>query len=341
MSSPRSAPTAGPASRGLPRGEVIGRYGTYADAQKAVDHLADEQFEVAKVAIVGNDLKSVEQVTGRLSYPRVAGQGALNGMVFGAFLGMILSLLGGEQWLPTLAVSVLMGGAFWMLLATVTYAMQRGRRDFTSTNQIVATSYDVVAAPEVAHRARQVLQGLRGLSGLPVPGAPAGPPQDRARPGQPGAPWQQGTQAAPPPGPRTQGSPHPAPRYGEAGAPGAPGGGTGEAWPRPAYGAGPAGGTPPHGQAPGGASPGGTPSGGAAPVAPPERSALFEDLPDGRPQYGIRLPQHGAPRPHDGAGGQGTGEFRGDGARDASAAEEPSGEDGPPAGGSSAAGPPR
>ncbi|MCJ8503859.1 hypothetical protein MRU69_03130, partial [Kocuria flava] len=231
MSSPRSAPTAGPASRGLPRGEVIGRYGTYADAQKAVDHLADEQFEVAKVAIVGNDLKSVEQVTGRLSYPRVAGQGALNGMVFGAFLGMILSLLGGEQWLPTLAVSVLMGGAFWMLLATVTYAMQRGRRDFTSTNQIVATSYDVVAAPEVAHRARQVLQGLRGLRSLPVPGAPAGPPQDR---GRPGAPWQQGTQAAPPPGPRDQGSPHPAPRSGEAGGQGAPGGGAGGAWPPPA-----------------------------------------------------------------------------------------------------------
>ncbi|PLC12405.1 hypothetical protein AUQ48_09350 [Kocuria flava] len=150
-----------------------------------------------------------------------------------------------------------------------------------------------------------------------------------------------GDAGRPAPGPRAQGSPHPAPRYGEAGAPGAPGGGTGEAWPRPAYGAGPAGGTPPNGQAPGGASPGGTPSGGAAPVAPPERSALFEDLPDGRPQYGIRLPQQGVPRTQDGAGGQGTVESRGAGAQDAPAAEKPSGEDGPPAGGSTAAGPPR
>ena len=183
MSSPRSLPPASPAVRGLPRGEVIGRYATYADAQKAVDHLADEQFEVDRIAIVGNDLKSVEQVTGRLSYPKVAGQGALNGMVFGAFLGMILSLLGGEQWLSTLLVSVLMGGAFWMLLATITYAMQRGKRDFTSTNQIVATSYDVVAAPEVAQRAQQVLQGLRGLQSLPRtapaprPAPQQGPPQ--------------------------------------------------------------------------------------------------------------------------------------------------------------------
>ncbi|MFI7481042.1 general stress protein [Kocuria sp. M1R5S2] len=264
MSSPRSLPSASPAVRGLPRGEVIGRYATYADAQKAVDHLADEQFEVDRIAIVGNDLKSVEQVTGRLSYPKVAGQGALNGMVFGAFLGMILSLLGGGEWVSSLLVSVLLGGAFWMLLATVTYAMQRGKRDFTSTNQIVATSYDVVAAPEVAHRARQVLQGLHGLRSLPVPGRPTGPV----------------------PGPPAQGPPHP-------GRPGpwqgsAPGGPSGQEPPR--YGA----------PAPGPGGPAGGPSGQeppqhGVPQAPPEespatRSALFEDLPDGRPQYGIRVP---------------------------------------------------
>ncbi|GGG50258.1 hypothetical protein GCM10011374_10980 [Kocuria dechangensis] len=229
---------------------MIGRYASYADAQKAVDHLADEQFEVDKVAIVGNDLKSVEQVTGRLSYPKVAGQGALNGMVFGAFLGMIMSLLGGEQWVSSLLVSVLMGGAFWMLLATVTYATQRGKRDFTSTNQIVATSYDVVAAPEVAQRARQVLQGPHG-----VPGLPAQPP--------------------PPP---------------HAGAPG-PGGPTapGAPWQRPSYG------TPGQQPAPG-------PVPGARPAEPPTRSATFQDLPDGRPQYGIRLDEEEeappeAPRP--------------------------------------------
>ena len=259
MSSPRSLPPASPAVRGLPRGEVIGRYATYADAQKAVDHLADEQFEVDRIAIVGNDLKSVEQVTGRLSYPKVAGQGALNGMVFGAFLGMILSLLGGEQWLSTLLVSVLMGGAFWMLLATITYAMQRGKRDFTSTNQIVATSYDVVAAPEVAQRAQQVLQGLRGLQSLPrTAPAPRPAPQQGPPQGMRQGPPQPGTPGRPP-----------------AGAP----------WQRPSHGAAP--------------EPAGGPA-GPAPAVPaagqdeqadaPGRSAMFQDLPDGRPQYGIRLP---------------------------------------------------
>lgn len=259
MSSPRSLPPASPAVRGLPRGEVIGRYATYADAQKAVDHLADEQFEVDRIAIVGNDLKSVEQVTGRLSYPKVAGQGALNGMVFGAFLGMILSLLGGEQWLSTLLVSVLMGGAFWMLLATITYAMQRGKRDFTSTNQIVATSYDVVAAPEVAQRAQQVLQGLRGLQSLPrTAPAPRPAPQQGPPQGMRQGPPQPGTPGRPP-----------------AGAP----------WQRPSHGAAPEPAGGPAGPAPA------VPAAGQGEQADaPGRSAMFQDLPDGRPQYGIRLP---------------------------------------------------
>ena len=43
------------------------------------------------VSIVGNDLKMVERVTGRLSYPRVALSGALSGMWFGLFVGVMLS----------------------------------------------------------------------------------------------------------------------------------------------------------------------------------------------------------------------------------------------------------
>ena len=288
MSSPRSLPPASPAVRGLPRGEVIGRYATYADAQKAVDHLADEQFEVDRIAIVGNDLKSVEQVTGRLSYPKVAGQGALNGMVFGAFLGMILSLLGGEQWLSTLLVSVLMGGAFWMLLATITYAMQRGKRDFTSTNQIVATSYDVVAAPEVAQRAQQVLQGLRGLQSLPrTAPAPRPAPQQGPPQGMRQGPPQPGTPGRPP-----------------AGAP----------WQRPSHGAAPEPAGGPAGPAPA------VPAAGQSEQADaPGRSAMFQDLPDGRPQYGIRLPA-----------GEPDGEPDGDAAGQDAAPDR----SGPPAGGS-------
>ena len=54
-----------------------------------------------------------------------------------------------------------MGAAFLMLFGIITYALQRGKRDFTSTNQVIATSYDVVVATEVAHEARRLLRSCR------------------------------------------------------------------------------------------------------------------------------------------------------------------------------------
>ena len=78
-------------SRAVPTGDTVGSYTSYLDAQKAVDYLADQQFPVQMVSIVGNELKMVERVTGRLSYPRVALSGALSGMWFGLFVGVMLS----------------------------------------------------------------------------------------------------------------------------------------------------------------------------------------------------------------------------------------------------------
>ncbi|MBC7308050.1 MAG: magnesium transporter, partial [Dietzia sp.] len=75
-----------------PKGVEIADYPTYLEAQKAVDYLSDHQFPVQLVTIVGVDLKMVERVTGRLSYPRVALAGAASGAWFGLFVGLLLSL---------------------------------------------------------------------------------------------------------------------------------------------------------------------------------------------------------------------------------------------------------
>ena len=61
-----------------PKGWPIGSYPTYAEAQRAVDHLSDQEFPVQHVTIVGVDLMQVERVTGRLTWPRVLGGGALD-----------------------------------------------------------------------------------------------------------------------------------------------------------------------------------------------------------------------------------------------------------------------
>ncbi len=74
MGGPRRITTPTP-----PSGDTIGRYGTYSEAQRAVDFLSDEHFPVQNVTIVGTGLQMVERVTGRLTYGRAAGAGAASG----------------------------------------------------------------------------------------------------------------------------------------------------------------------------------------------------------------------------------------------------------------------
>src|SRR5690606_4872214 len=69
-------------------------YGTYTQAQRSVDHLADNGFPVQNCMIVGTDLKQVERITGRLTTGRVALIGAFSGVWLGLFVGLILSMFG-------------------------------------------------------------------------------------------------------------------------------------------------------------------------------------------------------------------------------------------------------
>ena len=75
-----------------PTGWPVGSYATYEEAQRAVDHLADSDFPVRDVTIVGVDLMLVERVIGRLTWGRVLVSGAASGAWFGLFVGLLLSL---------------------------------------------------------------------------------------------------------------------------------------------------------------------------------------------------------------------------------------------------------
>ncbi|WP_120003454.1 general stress protein [Nesterenkonia muleiensis] len=159
---------------GLPQGELLGRYRTYEDAQKVVDHLtADQSFDVKALTIVGNELRSVEKVRGRLSYPRVAGTGALQGALFGTFMGLLLMLFSPQDPLMNLGMAVLMGMAIWMIIGVISFAARRGTRGFVSASQLVATSFDVVCDVQVAGKARQLVQGA-GVSSLNAWNDPTG-----------------------------------------------------------------------------------------------------------------------------------------------------------------------
>ena len=287
-------------ARALPQGETVGSYVSYLDAQKAVDYLADQQFPVELVAIVGNDLKLVERVTGRLSYPRVALNGALSGMWFGLFVGVLLSFFTPNGSYFSIITSVLMGAAFFMLFGIVTYAMQRGKRDFTSTSQVVASSYDVVVGHEVAHDARRL------LSQLPIGQGSAGPGWGHGQSGYGqsgyGQGWGQSSgYGQPGHGPVDQGQPgHGQPGHGPVDQ------GQAQPWhpqePEPQR---PAGWSDPYGVNAGHEHAPEQPQGEHP--APPAHapSSRYPDLPDGRPQYGVRVEpgqQEPEQAPHEDAG---------------------------------------
>jgi len=141
-----------------PSGWPVGSFATYAEAQRAVDHLADRAFPVEDVTIVGVDLMLVERVLGRLTWGRVLASGAASGVWMGLFVGALLAYFQGNA--GALIVGLVAGVLFSMLFAALGYAVQRGRRDFTSASQLVAGRYDVLCQPRNAERAKEMLAEL-------------------------------------------------------------------------------------------------------------------------------------------------------------------------------------
>ena len=141
----------------LPKGDILGTYETYLEAQAVVDRLSKADFEVKQLAIVGNDLKTVERVTGKLSYGRAAIAGAASGAWIGLFLGLVLVVFLTSTNFGFLAAAALIGAGFGMLFGIVSYAIGRRRRDFTSTHQVLASNYQVIIAPALTAKARELL----------------------------------------------------------------------------------------------------------------------------------------------------------------------------------------
>src|ERR1700722_9893514 len=56
-----------------PKGWPVGSYPTYAEAQRSVDYLSEQQFPVQQVTIVGVDLMQVERVGTGLLQPQPVG----------------------------------------------------------------------------------------------------------------------------------------------------------------------------------------------------------------------------------------------------------------------------
>ena len=144
--------------------QSVGIYNTYDEAQRAVDYLADEKFEVQNLAIVGTDLKSVERVLGRRNWGTVVAGGVQSGISTGLLVAVLLLIFSpsGVNFLALFVVALGIGIVLGIGFAALGYALSRGRRDFTSISQTVATKYEVLCEHKVAAQAREMLLNLPG-----------------------------------------------------------------------------------------------------------------------------------------------------------------------------------
>ncbi|MCR2793115.1 hypothetical protein NQ156_08610 [Microbacterium sp. zg.Y625] len=160
-------------------GDTVASFTTYEAAQKAVSAMISAEVPARDIAIVGQELRSIEKVTGRLGYATAARQGAINGLLLGLLFAAIF-VLGTPEVPIQLFVGVLFVGiAVGMLMSIITYSLIRRRRDYASITQVVAERYDVTVLPASVHKARQAL----GRSDAPAPAPHVAPgPQSQAQP---------------------------------------------------------------------------------------------------------------------------------------------------------------
>lgn len=144
----------------FPRSVAV--YDSYDQAQAAVDYLSDKEFPVDKLLIVGTDLKMLEKITGRKTWPTVMAGGAVQGLLMGLFFGLLLSLFVAGGMLAMILMGMMMGLVFGLISAALGYAMERGRRDFNSIRATVASRYEVLGEHNVADQARQLLTDRPG-----------------------------------------------------------------------------------------------------------------------------------------------------------------------------------
>jgi uncharacterized membrane protein len=142
---------------------IVASYPSYREAEEAVARLAEADFPVEHVSIVGRGLQMVEQVTGRYGWA----DALIRGMFAGALAGVLMGwLFGVFDWFnPVVAAAWLALDGFWFgalvgsLVGVIMWAITRKRKEFESIGGLVAERYELLVDDDFAADAQRILAG--------------------------------------------------------------------------------------------------------------------------------------------------------------------------------------
>jgi uncharacterized membrane protein len=143
------------------RRRTIVAYTDYRDAERAVDWLSDQGFAVERGAIIGTGLRSVEQVTGRMTVGRAALVGAAEGTFIGALIALLFGLFfSGPDFGELLLYSLAVGASFGAIAGAIVQAAAGKGRNFASTMTVATDRYEVQVDEDVAAEATRILDRM-------------------------------------------------------------------------------------------------------------------------------------------------------------------------------------
>lgn len=153
----------------------VATFRDYPAAEAAVQHLADADLPIEHLAIVGNDLKVVEEVTGRASVWRSVMLGAAGGVWLGALIALLFAIFSESfrEFIAILLWGLLFGALFGAVWGAFNYLFIGRERGFTSERLVLAGRYDLQVPVEHADQFRARL-AESGPDSAPVDGGPPG-----------------------------------------------------------------------------------------------------------------------------------------------------------------------
>lgn len=107
--------------------EWIASFPDYVQAQALVDRMSDDGFPVQHVRIVGDGVRTVEQVTGRMTLGKAAVGGAATGAWFGLLVGLLFGLFAIDpvSWLAVLLISLTVGAVWGVIFGIIAHGVTR------------------------------------------------------------------------------------------------------------------------------------------------------------------------------------------------------------------------